>query len=195
MSTMAFAATIKRRELVDVVSKRTDIPIIFEGELSTSAGESTGKAAAWACSCRRCCRWRRSHGRRSDWGTLVQLRTAHSGAGKRKLDLDSEVSDTGLLEAKIPKIGAGPDSEDAPDDVFSNDDLAANTVYPTKVLNIRSKKYIINNDLTDNIILYRVIDPNSNKVIDDIRINIVDKSITLDDSNNNLDEIVSRVRA
>jgi hypothetical protein len=113
---MAFAATAKRRELVGAVG-------ISEGELGTSAGESTGKAAAWACPCRRC-RLRRSHGRRSDWGPLGQFGTAQSGAGKRPLDQDSDVSDTGLPDAKIPKTGAGPGSDDAPDNVFNDDNPA-----------------------------------------------------------------------
>lgn len=114
---MAFAAATKRRELTVDVGKRIDIPITSKGELGTSAGESTGKAAAWACPCWRCCRWKRSHGRRSDWGPLSQLGTAQSGAGKRPLDQDSDVSDTGSPDAKIPKTGAGPDSDDAPDDL------------------------------------------------------------------------------
>jgi hypothetical protein len=117
---MVFVATTKRSELVGVGGKRIDMPIISEGELGTSAGKSTGKAAAWACPCRRCCRWRRRHGRRSDWGSL----TTQSGTGKRPLDQDSDISDTDSPDVKIPKTGAGADSDDAPDDVFSDDDLA-----------------------------------------------------------------------
>ncbi|KFY00455.1 hypothetical protein V490_01339 [Pseudogymnoascus sp. VKM F-3557] len=116
-STMAFAAATKRRELIGDVGKRIDIPITSKGELGTSAGESTEKAAAWACPCWRCCRWKRSHGRRSDWGPLSQLGATQSGASKRPLDQDSDASDTGLPDAKIPKTGAGPDSDDAPDDL------------------------------------------------------------------------------
>ena len=49
---MLFAAIAERRELVGVVGKRIDIPIISEEELGTSAGESTGLGV----SMRRCCR-------------------------------------------------------------------------------------------------------------------------------------------
>lgn len=115
-----FAATTKRRELIGVVGKRIDIPMISERELGTSAEESEGKTAAWACPCQRCCRWRQRHGRRSDWGSL----TTQSVTGKRLLDQDSDVSDTDSPDLKIPRTGAGPDKDDALNDVFSDDDLA-----------------------------------------------------------------------
>jgi len=133
---MAFAAVTKRRELVGDVGKRIDIPITSKEELGTRTGESTGKAVAWACPCWRCCRWRRSLGRRSHCGPLGQSGTAQSGAGKRPLDQDSDVSDTGSPDAKIPKIEAGPDSDDAPDDVFTDDDLVVShfiTHYQVKI--------------------------------------------------------------